>query len=176
MVTTLTVASLGGGAFRLDWASDLAAPTFYVYRDGVLATTTTRTSLVVGAADGESPLYEVLDDAAAVPGAAYPAYALLAWYASAGAAGYRVEELDLPTGLWTERTSFTDEGGNYYVYRSRYLEDATTHRFRVTPLGANGNAGTPADFVVLMVRVPDAPAASFTYNGAGTPTVTVAAA
>src|SRR5687768_4606477 len=128
MVTSLTVTNVGGGAYRLDWASDLVSPTFYVYRDGVLVLTTRLTSLVVGVdlAAGEAPVYEVLDDAAATPGTAYPNYALLAWYAGPGASEYLIEEAavggyrdavmaDAPVGYWRlgETTgTFADSSGN----------------------------------------------------------------
>ena len=35
-ITSFTVTALGGDLYRLDFASDLVDPTFYVYRDGVL--------------------------------------------------------------------------------------------------------------------------------------------
>ena len=286
-VTSLTVSDLGGGAYRLEWASDLATPTFYVYRDGVLVTTTELTSLVVGVGAGESPVYEVLDDAGAAPAAAYPAYATLAWYPAPGAAAYRVEELvsgawavratledaedELGRGLpprlvlvqqggdflngtytpeyagsggvhrwaWTDGTTTAEAyrdasewllrvfsathnvtygsniqlpeyppageasavaggawvlrsqnvggaprgtvaadrpTGNYFAWQSRFLEDSASHRFRVVPVGANGNDGTPREFLVLMVRVPDPPAVAYTYNGTPANTVTIASA
>jgi hypothetical protein len=282
MVTSLTVTDLGGGVFRLDFASDLDSPTFYVYRDGVLETMTESTSVEVRTAD--AAIIEVLDDPDAAPGAAYPNHALLSWYPSPGAASYRVEER--VAGLWTVRATLEDDGdrglppqvvvvqqggsalsatytlayagtggvhrwawtdgtttaeiasggsewllrifdatnsitygsdlslpeyppagpgtsaagsawvirsgnltggpkctvaadrptGTPFTWRSRVLEDGATHRFRVVPVGQNGNDGTEQLFTLLMVRIPDPPAVTYTYNGAGAPTVTIAAA
>ena len=173
MVTSLTVRDLGGGAFLLEWASDQPSPTFSVYRDGALVTTTRQTSLVVSVPVGEAPVYEVLDDAGAGPAPGYPNYALLAWYASAGAASYRVEEW--VSAAWAGRATLEDDGRGYFTWRSRALEDAATHQFRVTPVGANGNDGTPKSFVVLMVRIPTPPSVDYAYD-AGTGAVTISAA
>jgi len=173
-ITSFTATPLGGGAWRLAWVSSVVGATFYLYRDGVLVLTTRLTSTVVAVGGSESPVYEVLDDAAERPAAAHPPYAVLAWYASPAAAEYRVEEL--LAGEWTERTVVPDDGSGYFTWRSGVLADGQTHQFRVTPIGDNGNTGTAKSWSLLMVRVPDVPLVTYTYNGAGAGTVTIAAA
>jgi hypothetical protein len=66
--------------------------------------------------------------------------------------------------------------GNYFAWESRFLEDSASHRFRVVPVGQNGNEGTSREFLVLMVRIPDPPEVTYTYNGTPANTVTIAAA
>ena len=83
---------------------------------------------------------------------------------SAGAAAtsaYRVEEL---IGVWTELARIADDGSAYYRWSSDALDDGSTHTYRVTPVGTNGNDGTPLTFVVLCVRYPDPPAFTLEYD------------
>lgn len=170
MITSLTATRTGPTTWRLNWTSDETNPTFYVYRDGVLIAQTTAVEWEVTVpAGGAAPVFEVLD-ADDEPTQGYPATVVLAWYAAAGAASYRVEQLD---GVdWVEQAEVTDDGLGYLTWQSGTLADGTTHEFRVIPVGSNGNDGTAQAFDVLMVRYPDPPAPTIAYDpNAGTATL-----
>ena len=77
-------------------------------------------------------------------------------------------------GSWVTRATIEDTGAGYYQWESGWLADVTSHEFRVTPVGADGNEGTATGWVVLMVRWPDPPEVGVTY-AAGTGKVTIAA-
>lgn len=173
MVAPIEITSLGNGLYELTWSSTLTTPTFYVYRDGNLVLTTPATSLIVFVPAGDSPVYEVLDDPAGVPTEAYPGYMILAWYASAGAASYRIDQF--VGAAWNTLINIDDAGQGTFQYRTGTLPDGQTSQFRVVPIGLNGNAGTPAVFASLIVRHPDPPNVTMTFNTVGT-TVTIAAA
>ncbi len=176
MVTNLTITPVAGdgAVYRLSWSTTLTAAevTFYVYRDGVLEGRTQARSWDAASTDGESPVYEVFDDAAAKPAFAWPGHATLCWYAAAGADYYLVEQF--VGGAWAEAARVPDDGAGYFLWRSRPLADSTTRQFRVTPVGENGNAGATHAFSLLMVRVPDVPAVSYAYSP-GTGAVTISA-
>ncbi|MBL4701959.1 MAG: hypothetical protein JKX85_11945 [Phycisphaeraceae bacterium] len=90
-------------------------------------------------------------------------------------AHYRVDEWILGVGAWVERLKINHADDQvYYQYTSRELEDDTTHTFRVTPVSAGGIDGIARSFVLLMVRRPDVPRVSYTYNNL-TGNVTIAA-
>jgi hypothetical protein len=159
MVTLNPPIPIDDVTWLLSWTSDLTPPvTFYVYRDGILEQRTEALQVLVVIPIGTSPVFEVLDTAAA-PAPGFPSQILLAWYAAAATSAYRVEELLGST--WTVRETVPDDARGYFLWKSRPLEDSQTHQFRVTPIGTNGNDGTVATFSVLMVRHPDPPAATW---------------
>ena len=164
----------GVGAFRVEWSSDLGGtPTFYIYQDGQLIRTTESTSMIFRAPSGESLMIEILDSATETPQTAFPGRLTLSWEASTAVNYYLVEEY--VASVWTERARVPDTNAYYFSWRTRYLEDVTTHQFRVTPIGTNGNTGARRTFSCLMVRHPDAPSVAYSY-ASGTGMVTVSAA
>lgn len=173
MISDLQMDSLGGGAWRITWTSDLVDPTFYVYRDGQLLGTTRAAEWVVRLAAGDRPVFEILDsddDTAPTATRGFPGFVTLGWYASTGSDRYLIQEL---VGVdWTTRRTIHDRGQGYFRWKSRFLEDVTTHQFRVVPIGTNENTGTAAAFSVLMVRHPDAPEVEITYSS-GTGKLTI---
>jgi len=156
------------------WSSDLGGtPTFYVYQDGVLVNTTVDTEMVFMAELGECPLVEILDDADAVPMTAYPGRLTLAWYATAAPTGtdhYKIEEY--VDAAWVIRANVREISAGYYKWKTRFLEDSTSHQFKITPVGVNGNDGAATTLVCLMVRHPNPPAVDYVYDD-GTGKVTV---
>ncbi|HEX8916792.1 MAG TPA: hypothetical protein VF796_30860 [Humisphaera sp.] len=173
MITALAAAQVGPYLWRLSWASDDADASFRVYRDGELLQSTDAAELLVQVWPGESPAFEVIDDPLAAPAPAYPADVTLAWYAAAGAAYYRVDAWD--GAGWAEAARLPDGGEGYWTWRSGRLPDGAVATFRVVPVAAGGQDGTPTPFAALVVRRPDVPAAAYAYD-AGTGTVTVSAA
>lgn len=162
-------------SFRVVWSSDLATPTYRVYVDGALAYTTTATEGVFSAAGGVYPVIEIRDDALA-PASAHPPRVTLQWARVAEAAEYRIYEY--VGGAWALRAVVPETGLGYYRWRSRILEDETEHSFRVTPIDATGNAATPTEWTMLMVRTPDVPDVTMTagekqrvVDGSGNPVV-----
>jgi len=159
-VTMNALEQLDARSWRLSWTSGSA--TFYVYRDGRFVTATGQTELVVHIEPGDSALFEVLDDADAAPGLAYPSRLTIGWLAVDGADHYLVEEL--VAGVWTQRASIAAEGHGAFAWRTRVLEDSVTHRFRVAAIGVDGNRGTATAVTALMVRHPDPDAVAYTYS------------
>ena len=173
MIINLRAEQISASAFLLRWDSTVEGATFYVYRDGELLATTSLNEWLVTVEAGEAPVFDVLDDAAASPEPAFPGYLVLTWYAVAGAHRYLVQE-DV-AGTWTTFKTVLEDGSGYYLVSTRFLEDATVHTFRVLPVGTNENDGTAATLICLMVRNPDPPDVSFSYDS-GTGAVTIAAA
>lgn len=168
MITSLTLIRAAGG-YRLSYASDLVTPTFTIYRDGALVATTTETSWPADVPG----TWEVFDDATS-PAFAYPDFAILTWYAVATAVAYGIDEKQ--GASWVARETIDDDTSpQYFLWRSDRLADDTTHEFRIVPIDAAGNEGTPISRTLLMVRVPDAPEVTFAYSSVTTK-VTVSAA
>jgi len=165
---------LGPMSWLISWSGGAAGATYYVYRDGQLIATTPGSSIVLSVEPGETPIIEVFDDADTAPMESHPGRVTLAWYASTGAAvdHYRIDEY--VSSVWTARARIKDNGDGYFLWRSRGLEDVTTHQFRVVPVGDNGNEGTADTRNVLMVRYPDSPDLSVAWDS-GTNKVTFSA-
>lgn len=150
--------NLGGGRWLVAWSSTLGSPPpdgYRIFKSGVLVAQTDQESWQFTLAPGEQLVLEVLDDADQEPESAFPGTLLLGWRRTANTQEYRVEEY--VGGLWVERRTVPDNGREWYSFESRFLEDVTTHQFRVIPVGTNGNDGTAISFSALMVRHPDQP-------------------
>lgn len=164
-VTINTPELVGLSTFRLSWSSDQPAPvTYRIFRDGTLITTTPEEEFNFSIEPGEQPLIEILDDGTTSPSLAFPSRFTLSWRSVVGAASYRIEEL---IGVsFVTRQVVTDDGRKWNEWDSRPLEDDQLHEFRITPIGDNGNNGTPVTFQIKMVRHPDPPPVAYSYDQA----------
>jgi len=173
MVVTLgTPVQLFAGYWRLTFTSGLSDPTFYVYVHGELEVTTKDTSIELFVDPDESPVIDVLDDANQAAGTVFPGRLKLTWFGITTADFYLIEEF--VSAVWTERGRIFEDKRGYYSWRTRWLEDVTTHQFRVTATGLTGNSDTPATLTALMVRHPDVPNVTTVYSS-GTGKVTFTA-
>lgn len=187
-VTYAAPLQLAANTWRLTWSSSLGVPGvafagYRIFKNGVqVGEETTAEQLDVTLQAGESLVIEVLDDADEEPSTGFPGRITLGWGPVEPASSireYKVQEY--VSAVWTTRKLVTEDGSPFYRFESRYLEDDTTHQFRVIPVGVNGNDGTALSFSALMVRHPDQPIADsaldsrFTYNGAVPKTVTISA-
>lgn len=168
MITYGTPTPVDELSFRLPVSSDAATPvTLYVYRDGVKietrSTATGSAELLLSVAAGTSPFFEVTDQDCR-PSPAHPGRFDVHWRSVTGAVSYTVEEY--VASVWTERATIADNGIGGFVWKSRWLEDATSHQFRVTAIDAGGNAATATTFTALMVRRPDPPTVSIAKTAA----------
>ena len=163
------------GQWLVEWSSSFGADArFWIYLNGsLIESNSPTTSMIVVLDSGGLAELEVLDAAVSDDDPTYPARTRIAWYAVDGAAQYRVEEY--VSGDWTERKTFRSEDADFFVFESRILEDSTSHQFRVVPIGADANEGTPLSWTILMVRRPDPPNVTFSYSS-GTGEVTIASA
>lgn len=183
MAVSYTRTAMPKGRVKIAVASSLGDPPpdgFRWYRDGALvAGPTDLAEMEFGPEPGEGFVVEVLDDADLEPATGFPGRVRLGWTpADSTTAEYRVEEY--VSGTWTARRRLRHEDGKgWYRFESRYLEDVTSHQFRVIAVGTNGNESTLLTKSVLMVRHPDVPIAdadleaSIVYDGATPKTVTI---
>lgn len=171
-VTIDSVIRVGRHSWRVGWSSDPAGAVFRVFRNGRALGVTRATSMVFTSRPGSWPVIEVLDSADAPRRTAEPE-AIVQWEAVAGAAGYRVEQLI--DAVWVGLTTVDDDGSATYRVTTNPLEDATEYQFRVIPLGADGNEGTPAAITVEAVRHPDPPHVGYAFDDS-MKTVTIEAA
>lgn len=161
--------------YRLSWMSDQAisnANPFRIYVDGQLISTQTGNSIDIRVPTGSSPTVEVLDTTTAVPQPAFPSYLELGWAFDPDAVQYQISAV--VNGAWAVQATIAADSSNaWQVYATATLADETTAQWQVTPIDAAGNLGTPLQFLALMVRYPDVPVPTFTYNGSGAGTVTL---
>lgn len=161
-----------GNSYLINWSSDLPSPvTYRVWINGVDMGTTQATAWTVQPGDQ----IQVSDDPDASAILTLPRAAVLQWLKSTGSPDhYRVDEyID---SAWIERIRIKHAADlPYYQFKTRDLEDDTLHQFRVTPVSAGGQDGTARTYSFLMVRRPDAPELSYSYDNE-TGIVTIAAA
>lgn len=176
-VTINDPVNAGDGVWFVTWSTDLGAGTiFYIYLDGLFLYETTLTSgtftVPPGTTEETSLVLEILDEEKTAPVSTWPMTATIAWLAVDGADYYQVEE---DVSGWTVRKRIAAGNLEYYRWESRPLEDVTTHNFRVTAIGTNGNSSTVAALAILAVHNPTKPHVSISYSDS-THKVTISAA
>lgn len=160
----------GVNTFRVKYSSDAVDPTFTIYRDGKFLKTTKETELDIYVEKGEGAVLDITDDDSD-PEEAYSGTAIFGWNATPATDYYKIEEYF--ESAWVERAQVVDDDSGYFTWESRFLEDVTIHEFKITPVGDNGNEGTAIEPNIFMVRHPDVPEVTFTYDS-GTNKFTIA--
>jgi len=169
MTVTLTIQEVDTSLYLLNWSSDLSDPTYRVYVDGFLTQTTKNTTDLIGVASGESPVFEVLDDASA-PQYARPSRPTLCWYAPSGATRHVVEVQDGET--WTELSDFENLDRLALKFIAPALSDGESATYRITPYDTAGNDGTAITISFTQVRHPDPLDLTSAFDD-GTQTITI---
>lgn len=164
----------GGAMYRLEWSSDQESPTYDLYdlSGSGLLYHGTGTSYTVSIESGVTPVYWITDDSSSPPDS-YPARVRIQWYAVDGVDYYRIDES--VSGAWVERARIKHEGQWVYNWISRWLEDVTTHTFRMVAVGTDGNEATAVSLIPYLIRYPDPPLVDYTYSES-TNTITISAA
>jgi hypothetical protein len=163
-ITSLKAQVLSGGVIRYVWASDLEDPTFRVFRDGQLLTTMKATEFLLQAQDNQFAHVNVLDDddEDAEPDRETFWRWRLQWNAVEDAAQYRIEQyID---AAWSFLKLINDTGQAQYEYTTGVLDDSSTSQFRVVPIDAMGNDGTPATLDLFPIHRPAMPMLSMVYD------------
>lgn len=176
-----------GRLTKVTVVSDLTGTVYYHwYLDGAWLGVTTDPNYSIFLEAGEQAELVCIDtnsasfDGPANAPAGYPARRALWWNkcTDADVDHYRVE---YGTGFsspssWTLMGTVKDDGGWSYRFLSHRLTDLTWYWFRIVPVDLAGNQGTALALGPdKVVRTPDAPEYSATYNS-GTQRVTFAAA
>lgn len=165
--------NVGVNHWRFRWTSDVSNPTFRVAKNGKLITETSLRSITLQLLAGD--VLDVSDDGSDPDGTPDGAVEL-AWAGVAGAEKYRLEQETSPgSGTWNNLAVIRDDGRSQYKYKTAPLVDDTATSFRVTPVGTNGNDGTPAAINVTVPRHPSTPDVDYSYSDV-TKKVTIAAA
>lgn len=169
-VTIRTAKQIDDRSVRLTWSSDGEDPTYYIWIDGVFAYETSLTEGVFPIVPGAAAIIDVFDSSSDEPSVAYPGRFLIGWWPSDAVDYYRIDEYY--DSAWLERARVIDNGEGFFTWRTRFLEDVTSHQFRIVPVGTDGNEGTATTFTSLMVRHPDPPDVSYSYDS-GTTKITI---
>ncbi len=171
MAVTITTEQIGLHLIRANWESTEGTPSYYIYLDGVLVhAAVTFETMEIAVADGQARTLEIFDTISHTPTPVQLGAVSLRWYATTDASAYRIDEY--VANAWVERTQITDGGEWFFSWRSRNLEDVTSHRFRVVPL-LDDEEGTAQEMYFFMVRKPDGPGVDYSYDS-GTGKVTIA--
>lgn len=169
-VTLTELLRIGFREWRVSFTSTLTDVFFQIFHEGRRVGSTRELEFVISVDDDNIPLIEVTDDVTTKPTQiSFSGRVILNWYTT-GADRYRVDEF--VDSSFEQVATLFDQGQGYFEFQSRFLEDVTSHKFRVVPIDAVGNEGQEVELDVLMVRPPDVPLWKADYN-AGTNEVTI---
>lgn len=152
--------------FKMEWNQEVEEPTEYlIYREGQLIDSITSNGsgaiyLTIGI--GESPFVEVIPSGEKRRSLAYPGRVKLNWLTVTGAEKYRIQKFVSST--WENVGEAPEDGLGAFNFATDWLSDSTVHKFRMVPIDAAGNLGTPFEHEFLMVRHPDVPNVSYSYD------------
>lgn len=155
-VTIEHIKRIGPTSVEVYYSSDLGGtPTFYIYVNGTLYMTTQsdKVYLPVPSDDSDGIVIEIFDSSSDSATPWWPRRFDLQWQKVDDIDYYKIEEY--VDSSWTERAKVKDLNEEYKHWRSRVLDDVTTHQFRITPYGDNGETGSSLTLSGLMVRHPD---------------------
>lgn len=180
MATTLAPPEkVGYGVWRYTWTGTAPFRVWSYDTYSYLAENSDDTEITVAALDHnniEPPAIEVYDatETTDPEGITYPARLILQWRGYRYAEYYRVEEETSP-GTWETVQGIAEDGSGYYKCEFAKLDDdVSTTNYRVVNVDLSG-AETSREFEAVIIRNPDPPQLTYTYN-AGTGLLTIAAA
>jgi hypothetical protein len=153
----------------LPWETLLAGP-YRIYVDGVHVKTTYQRRYPLHV-DTELPVVDVLtaeEDPTLED--ARSARIILTWWPSPLAVIYRVEQyIDY---MWVTLAEIPDRGEAFFEFVTEPLADDTQHQFKVIPIHASGAEKPELLITHQMVRAPDPPDVTVTYqDGSGKVTI-----
>lgn len=160
--------------------TDTGADQYWVYYRGALLATPATASITVRAeASGEVPQIEVADAETDRPlQYDHPGRIRLAAWSPPAAAGtlayMRFDEY--LAGSWVAVGYSLENDAQYHLWESGFLEDGSSHRYRIVPVFTDGTAGTPTEYTVLVVRHPTPAKAAAAVSGGTTPVATISEA
>lgn len=179
MAASITsVSKVAPFTWRYQWTG--TAP-YYVIRNGrlVFVPTTTKTEHIFDHDDNEEPpVVEVYDSTEAETASAQmvnPPYMLMQWYHAQDAKYYIAQQRQTVGANYqwvTRKPTMFDTGVGYYQFATPVLDDEEDHTWRIIALDDLGHE-SPVEFTISVVRNPDTPSISLSYN-AGTGNATVA--
>jgi len=163
---------VGPQSFELSWSSSLSEPVYRIYRNGTLLAVQRSARIVLTMNQDQHDIIDVMDDVTTPAPVIVPPVMQGLFPPVAGAYSYKVEQLI--GAVWTFRTNIRQTGKANYRFQSATLPDAGVAQFRVTAIAGSGSA-TPIAGSAKIIRIPDIPNVSATFNP-GDNTVTIAAA
>lgn len=161
-ITSLTYTQIGPTMYRFSYESDLEDPIFYIYVDGNLVTETRETTYDVAVPSDWQIQFEVFDDEDDVPDEHFPGSITLRWDGTPDATSFRVDKYI--GSQWVAQQVVLSDESRVFHYDSEFLEDSTTHQYRVVPIDGAQRDGTALEFEVEMCRYPDTPSQSMSID------------
>lgn len=166
--------NVGVGAVLFSWTSDAVDPLFRITKNGLPIQSTRSNRVVLMCLP--SDVIAVSDDGSNPADEGAEASLEISWPAVASSAFYKIEEETSPgSGTFDVRAVIRDDGRSRFLYNTAPFVDDVATVYRVTPIGTNGNDGTPTSFNRTVPRHPSAPDVTVTFSDS-TKKVTIAAA
>lgn len=179
MSTTLSrPTQVSSGVWRYSWTGT-APYSLFDYRSYEFALQDSEdTEYYATSDDGVEPqaveVFDSTEDTGDALGVLYPARITLQWRGYAYADYYEIQEETAPSTYTTVQV-YNEDGSGYYKYTATKLtDDVGTGSYRIITVDKSG-ALVNTDFEAVIIRHPDPPELTYTYN-AGTGLLTIAAA
>lgn len=161
----LTISRLSSGAWRFEWDAE-SGETYEAWLDGVLLERP-EDGIFECQAEGyldEPPPVEIVKTGES-ENEEHPPYLLLQWKRLPTATAYVIEQY--VGSAWVTKQYVMENGSAYYQHRTPAGTDGALNIWRVKALNSIGDAGTPIEFQLLLVRNPAPPEVAVEYESTG---------
>jgi len=163
-IAVTSIRKVGVISWEYSWSATTAP--YRVYHRGRLIESVTDTEYVIEypGATAEPPILEILDanDTGQAGQMQYSPRMTLQWRAVDGAERYRIKRY--VDAAWETIAHVYESGAGYYTYQSDVLDDLADELWRVVALDEYDNETDDIEFVVTIVRNPDAPEIAMSYD------------
>ncbi len=158
------IEQIGGTRWRYTWTATTSP--YRVYYRGELRETVTDTEYTIAASDASSepPVIEVLDASDTDPPEMlkYPPRLALQWRGVEGAAAYLLYRYE--DTAWVHRATVLESGRGYYEHVTDVVDDLSIADWAVYAVSAKDNSSYPVEVSGRIVRNPDPPEVTMTYD------------
>lgn len=159
-LTTITAQHISPTTWRLICTD--TADVYYWWVDGVYLSSTVIGERTIEVSPGQSLSVAIFDSSTDTPDAGYPSTMVLEFDAVTGADRYKIDEW--VTDEFVTRAYMKETNLGHYRFQTPVLTDGVEAIWRVTALSGADILGRPREFRALIVRIPSAPAVTYTYD------------
>lgn len=161
-VTIISTTQIDQDLYKITFNSDEVNPRYYIYVNGVLHSIQTEEEIIIKTNPSETLKIEIYDDETEIPAIGENGNVIINLDKDQNVAKYEIYKLG---DTEYELVQVVDNKGlRAPTYISPLLEDEEEHKYKVYAVGFNNNKSKVRDFSIFVVRPPDVPSLSQSYD------------
>lgn len=161
-VNIISTTQIDQNLYKITFSSDKISPTYYIYVNGVLHSVQTEEEITIKTNPSETLKIEIYDDENEIPAIGENGNVIINLEKNQNVAKYEIYKLgDVDYELVQV---VENKGLRAPTYISPLLADEEVHQYKVYAVGFNSNKSKVRDFSIFVVRPPDVPSITQSYD------------